>query len=135
MGRINFAQFMIDRKGITDRVTLNGMTLMNWKVYSLPLRETWIAALEESPVDARPGVFFRGQFEVAKPADTFLDMSGYAKGIVWVNGRNLGRYWEIGPQKRLYCPGAWLREGRNEITVLDLHRTEPAPVAGYPALA
>ena len=135
MGRINFAQFMIDRKGITDRVTLNGMTLMNWKVYSLPLEDAWVGALKEGTVDARPGVFFRGQFEVAKPADTFLDMSGYVKGIVWVNGRNLGRYWEIGPQKRLYCPGAWLRAGRNEITVLDLHRTGAATVAGYPALA
>lgn len=135
MGRINFAQFMIDRKGITDRATLNGMTLMNWNVYSLPLQDAWVTALKQSAVDSRPGVFFKGEFEVAKAADMFLDMSGYAKGIVWVNGRNLGRYWEIGPQKRLYCPGVWLRAGRNEIIVFDLHRTEPAPVAGYPALA
>jgi beta-galactosidase len=134
MGRINFAQFMIDRKGITDRATLNGMTLMNWKVYSLPLGAAWVAVLKQSPAGGRPGVFFKGEFDVAKPADTFLDLSGYAKGIVWVNGRNLGRYWQIGPQKRLYCPGVWLKAGRNEITVFDLHRTEAAAVAGYPAL-
>ena len=134
MGRINFAEYMIDRKGITDRATLNGMTLMNWKVYSLPLKDDWVAALKESAAGERPGVFFKGWFDAAKPADTFLDLSGYVKGIVWVNGRNLGRYWEIGPQKRLYCPGVWLRAGRNDITVLDLHRTEAAPVTGYPTM-
>ncbi len=131
MGRINFADRMIDRKGITDRVTLNGMTLMNWRVYRLPMGSEWVAALREGSVGARPGVFFRGAFDVAKPADSFLDMSGYVKGIVWVNGRNLGRYWSIGPQLRLFCPGVWLKAGRNEITVFDLHRIEAAPVAGY----
>ena len=43
MGHINFAQFMIDRKGITDRVTLNGMTLMNWETTLLPMDEKFIA--------------------------------------------------------------------------------------------
>lgn len=133
MGRINFAQSMIDRKGITDRVTLGGMTLMNWRVYPLPLDDDFIARLPEGKVDERPGVFFRGSFDLTEPADTFLDLSGYRKGIVWVNGHNLGRYWDIGPQKRLYCPAPWLRAGRNEIVVLDLHQLEPATVAGFPA--
>jgi beta-galactosidase len=134
MGRINFAQAMIDRKGITDRVTLNGMTLMNWRVYRLPLAADWVSALKPGTVDARPGIFFRGTFDVAEPADTFLDVGAWSKGIVWVNGRNLGRYWNVGPQQRLYCPGVWLRRGRNEITVLDLHQTEPAPVQGFTRL-
>jgi hypothetical protein len=133
MGRINFAQSMIDRKGITDRVTLGGMTLMNWRVYPLPLDDDFIARLPEGKVDERPGVFFRGSFDLTEPADTFLDLSGYRKGIVWVNGHNLGRYWDIGPQKRLYCPAPWLRAGRNEIVVLDLHQLEPTTVAGFPA--
>lgn len=47
-------------------------------------------------------------------------MSRYGKGYLWVNGRNLGRYWDIGPQKRLFCPGAWLKKGSNEITVLNV---------------
>jgi len=45
------------------------------------------------------------------------------KGYLWVNGRLLGRYWHIGPKKRLFCPGVWLREGDNDVLVLDLHRT------------
>ena len=134
MGRINFAQAMIDRKGITDRVTLSGMTLMNWRVYPLPLKEEFIQHLPEGAVDDRPGIFFRGTFSLAEPADTYLDLAGYQKGLVWVNGRNLGRYWDIGPQKRLYCPAGWLRRGTNEIVVLDLHQLQPAAVAGFTEL-
>jgi len=135
MGRINFAQSMIDRKGITDRVTLNGMTLMNWQVYNLPFDEKYIQALQEAPADAaRRGVFFKGVFDLDATADTYLDMSNYRKGIVWVNGHNLGRFWEIGPQKRLYCPAPWLKQGRNEIVVFDLLQNEPKPVCGKATL-
>ena len=135
MGRINFAQSMIDRKGITDRVTLNGMTLMNWQVYNLPLDEKYVQALQGAPIDAtRRGVFFKGAFALDGTADTYVDMSNYRKGIVWINGRNLGRYWEIGPQKRLYCPAPWLTKGRNEIVVFDLLQNEPKPVCGRTTL-
>ncbi len=129
MGRINFAQFMIDRKGITDRVTLNGMTLMNWEVYNLPFDAHSLSKLPAAPVDKdRRGIFFRGTFELSEVADTYFDMTPYKKGLVWVNGHNLGRFWEIGPQKRLYCPASWLREGRNEILIFDLHQTEARPL-------
>ena len=67
------------------------------------------------------------------PADTFVDMSGYRKGAVWVNGHNLGRYWDIGPQKRLYCPAPWLKAGANQVIVFDLHKTEAAPPRGFPS--
>lgn len=139
MGHINFAQEIIDRKGITDRVTLSGMTLMNWQAYLLPLSDSWMARLKPAPasVDAsptKPGRFFRGTFRLDRTADTFLDMTGYGKGFVWVNGHNLGRYWDIGPQKRLYCPAPFLKAGENEVIVLDLVRTVPSPLRGAPAL-
>jgi beta-galactosidase len=134
MGRINFAHDMIDRKGITDRVTLNNMTLMNWRVYPMPMKEEFVRSLPSGDVDQRPGIFFRGTFELREPADTFLDMSGYQKGLVWVNGHNLGRYWNIGPQKRLYCPAVWLKRGRNDLMVFDLHQLEPAAVSGFQTL-
>ena len=57
-------------------------------------------------------------------------MSNYKKGVVWINGHNLGRYWNIGPQLRLYCPASWLKKGKNEIIVFDLHQTEAAIVKG-----
>jgi beta-galactosidase len=131
MGRINFAQYLIDRKGITDRVTLNGMTLMNWNVYNLPMDRKFIYDLRSSGKTLnKPGVFFKGNFYVNELADSFIDVSNYTKGIVWVNGHNLGRYWNIGPQKRLYCPASWFKAGVNEIIIFDLHQTEAKAVTG-----
>ena len=132
MGRINFAQYLIDRKGITDRVTLNGMTLMNWKVYNLPMDEKFIYSLRSSNRNpGKKGIFFKGNFVISAPGDTFIEMSNFKKGIAWVNGHNLGRYWDIGPQKRLYCPASFLKEGVNEVIVFDLHQTEPSLVFGF----
>ncbi len=131
MGHINFAQEMIDRKGITDRVTLSGMTLMNWDVRLLPLDDGWVTGLRADPAaGTRPGMFFTGTFNLDSVADTFIDMTGYRKGVVWVNGHNLGRYWDIGPQTRLYCPAPFLKAGTNEVRVLDLLLTTPAPLRG-----
>jgi beta-galactosidase len=131
MGHINFAQYMIDRKGITDRVTLNGMTLMNWDIYKLPFDENYIQNLKSAPIDPqRNGVFFKGSFNLDRVADTYIDVSRYKKGVVWVNGHNLGRYWDIGPQKRLYCPAPWLKKGSNEVIIFDIHQTEAKSVTG-----
>jgi beta-galactosidase GanA len=136
MGHINFGKNLIDRKGITDSVTLNGTTLVNWQVYNLPMDKKFIWDLRSSGKSLKkPGVFFKGNFVLSRAegnlySDTFIDVSNYIKGIVWVNGHNLGRYWNIGPQKRLYCPSPWLREGMNEIMVFDLHQTEPKPITG-----
>jgi len=129
MGRINFAQHLIDRKGITERVTLNGMTLMNWKVYKLPMDWKYMYDLRSSgKVINKPGIFFKGNFSLAITGDTYFDFSNYKKGVAWVNGHNLGRYWEIGPQKRLFCPESFLRTGLNEIIIFDLHLTDPKPL-------
>lgn len=135
MGRINFAQELIDRKGITDRVTLNGMTLMNWEVYNLPLDAKFIYNIRSSGRTLnKPGVIFKGNFAIGITGDTYIDVSNYTKGIVWINGHNLGRYWNIGPQQRLFCPASWLRAGLNEILILDLHQTAPKPVFGFKTL-
>ena len=152
MGHINFAQYMIDRKGITDRVTLNGMTLMDWEIFSLPLDEQYMQQVRgagDSPTagsspalkggvggveKATNGIFFKGNFDLTETADTYIDMSSFKKGVVWINGHNLGRYWYVGPQQRLYCPASWLKKGRNEVLVLDLHQREAATVRGMRTL-
>ena len=56
--------------------------------------------------------------------DTFVRMDNWSKGVVWINGFNLGRYWVKGPQQTLYLPAPLLRTGRNEIIVFELHHTE-----------
>lgn len=132
MGHINFAAELIDRKGITERVTLNGMTLMNWQVFPLPFDEQYISTLKSTPERTyKQGLFFKGTFALQKAGDTFFDMSNYTKGVVWINGHNLGRYWEIGPQNRLYCPACWLKKGENEVIVFDSHQLEAMPIQGY----
>jgi len=131
MGRINFAEYMIDRKGITERVSLNGMTLMNWQVFTLPFDEAYLNNLKYSTAEiTRPGTFFKGEFELTATGDSYLDVSQWEKGVVWVNGHNLGRYWNIGPQKQLYCPAPWLKKGKNEIVIFDLHLMNPKSVKG-----
>lgn len=134
MGRINFAQYMIDRKGITDRVSLNGMTLMNWDIYSLPFEDEQIRSLKANNSKLQNGIFLKGEFFIDKPADTYLDLSKFAKGLVWVNGHNLGRYWNAGPQYRLYCPANFMKKGKNEVIVLDMFGNTEQIMKGFKTL-
>jgi hypothetical protein len=67
-------------------------------------------------------VFKRGYLHVSgTPKDTFLDTDGLTKGLIWVNGYNIGRFWATqGPQYTLYVPAPFLNSGENEVIVLDL---------------
>jgi len=138
MGHINFAQYIIDRKGITDRVTLNGMTLMNWEQYKLPLDEAFVKDLKVSASDVAnnndKGRFLKGEFKLTATGDTYFDMSKYAKGVLFVNGHNLGRFWDRGPQQRLYCPASWLNKGNNTILVFNLQNSDAITVSGVKRL-
>ena len=69
----------------------------------------------------------------SSPGDTFLDVSQWGTGIVWVNGHCLGRYWNIGPTQTMYLPAPWLKSGANEIIVLDLTGPEKPVLAGVTA--
>jgi beta-galactosidase len=130
-GHVNFGPAMNeDRKGITSRVELGWITLFDWEVFPLPLAKGQLAGLRWSakPIAAGRPAFHRGVFVCADghPADTHLDLRGWGKGHVWVNGRHLGRFWRIGPQRTLYLPGCWLRRGRNEVAVLEFENTAGA---------
>lgn len=127
MGHINFAQYMIDRKGITDRVTLNGMTLMNWDIYKLPVDEPFVKGLKASVGKTHlndKAQFLKGNFTLTETGDTYFNMAGYAKGVLFINGHNLGRFWSRGPQQRLYCPASWLKKGVNDVVVFNLQDTK-----------
>ena len=73
--------------------------------------------------------FYRFELEVTERADTFLELDGWGKGCVFLNGFNLGRFWEIGPQKRLYIPAPLLKEGRNEIIVFETEGKSTGKIA------
>ncbi|MDF2838143.1 MAG: bga35A, partial [Paenibacillus sp.] len=63
--------------------------------------------------------FYRFELYVEEKGDTFLDFAGWGKGVAFVNGFNLGRFWEAGPQTRLYVPAPLLKEGLNEIILFE----------------
>jgi beta-galactosidase len=125
LGRTNYGHALVDRKGILEAVYVDGAELTDWQLFRLPLDD--LCSVRPSR-DNRPGQFFRASIDVPKVGDTYVDLSGWTKGVVWVNGHNLGRYWAIGPQHRLYCPAPWLRRGPNEVVVFDLHQTDPQPI-------
>jgi len=133
MGHINFHISMeSDRKGLFGKLKLGDKLLTNWKVSPLPLTgERILKAKPAKDVAKRAGAHFRATIILkGKPVDTFLDMSKYGKGMVWVNGHNLGRFWNVGPQLRLYCPGVWMKSGENVIDIIDFEINEPRPIRG-----
>jgi beta-galactosidase len=89
------------------------------------------AAKTRSP---RGPIFFKTNLPIESPGDVYIDMGAWSKGYLWINGQLLGRYWNIGPQQRLFCPGPWLQTGDNELLVLDLHRNTAAVVTAAETL-
>lgn len=120
MGRVNYGPMLNwQRKGIDGCVFINSrFSQHNWKQYPLPmdnLEQLDYSAGYEEGIPA----FYRFEFEAEEVGDTFLDFAGWGKGFVVVNGFQLGRFWEEGPQRRLYVPGALLHKGCNEIILFE----------------
>jgi beta-galactosidase len=90
----------------------------DWDIYTLPLDNIEKIDFSKEYKENVPA-FYRFCFEVKEKGDTFLDFEGWGKGVIFINGFNLGRFWEIGPQKRLYIPAPLLNEGENEIIVFE----------------
>ncbi|MBO5033251.1 MAG: beta-galactosidase [Lachnospiraceae bacterium] len=119
MGRVNFGPMMEhQRKGIRDAVQINGHMHYQWTMYPLPLDNIDQLDFSKGYTEGLPA-FYRFELEAEETGDTFLELEGWGKGCVFLNGFNLGRYWEIGPQKRLYIPAPLLKQGRNEIVVFE----------------
>lgn len=154
-GRINSTRMMrSEQKGAPHGVTLAGKPLTGWQVFPLPMTdlsqvkfhamaaaEPGAAAREVSQtvLDAASGAgaagphFYAGRFRIQKVGDTFLDVRGLKKGVVWINGHAIGRYWQIGPQETLYVPGPWLTRGWNQVVVFDLEGVVAPYLAGLTA--
>jgi beta-galactosidase len=121
LGRINYGPNLLkNKKGITEKVLFNQKELKGWKMFSLPFDRIDSIKFEGARVLTEMPVLKRATFQLKTIGDTYLDMSSWGKGCVWVNGHHLGRYWEIGPQQTLYVPVEWLKEGNNVIEVLEL---------------
>ena len=64
-------------------------------------------------------MLYEGTFHLSDTGDTFIDMEDWGKGIIFINGVNIGRYWYAGPQQTLYIPGVWLNKGENKIVIYE----------------
>ena len=135
MGRANFGPKMMRKKGIAGRALIGGRVHFNWNVYTLPMENldkvVYGGKIEE------PTRFLRGSFDVDIPNDTFIYLDNFKKGFILINGFNIGRYWEKGPQKSLYIPASLLKEGKNEIVIFESDGLAGDPIVefkDYPTL-
>ena len=141
MGRINYGSEIVhNTKGIISPVVINGMEIEgDWQMYQIPMDEAPdFSKMQQSSVYSNTEsaakrllgapALYKGTFNLTETGDTFLDMEDWGKGIVFINGKNIGRYWHVGPQQTLYVPGVWLKKGQNEIVIFeqqhDKHHTE-----------
>lgn len=119
LGRINYGNYLNDNhKGITEKVLLNNREIKGWKIYGIPFNEEPNISSRAMYVSEYP-MIRQGSFVLRETGDTYLDMRDWGKGHVWINGHNLGRYWDIGPQQTIYVPAPWLKEGRNKIVIFE----------------
>ena len=129
MSRYNFGEAMNNSaKGLMPPVTLGGEPLNGWKAEGAPMDEAYIEALDfdgAASASSGPCTFKRYRFELSRTDDTFLDVRHWSKGMVWVNGHALGRFWGIGPTQTMFVPGCWLKKGMNEFVIWDFGGNVP----------
>jgi beta-galactosidase len=119
-GRLNVGREFVEWKGLTQTPKIDGGEIKGWDNVGFTFEK--LAQLKwGTTLPAQGPAFYRGTFHAEKGAvwDTFLNPSGWHKGLAWVNGNLLGRYWTIGPQLTLYVPAALLQEGENEVILFE----------------
>ncbi|MBR2872611.1 MAG: beta galactosidase jelly roll domain-containing protein, partial [Lentisphaeria bacterium] len=118
-GRINYG-FLTgkDAKGLPGGMLSWNAYLFDWENRSLPMDNLDKLTFGKLDTSVKTPTFFKGEFEVDEIAETFLRFPG-SRGVVWVNGFNLGRYWSVGPNKTLYLPSPILKQGKNEVIVFE----------------
>ncbi|HFI0634156.1 TPA: beta-galactosidase family protein [Streptococcus suis] len=121
MGRVNYGHKLTaptQSKGIGRGAMADLHFIGNWETYPLPLDDISNLDFTQEWKEGQPA-FYRYQFELEELADTYLDMTGFGKGVVFVNNVNIGRFWEKGPILYLYIPKGYLKKGENEIVVFE----------------
>lgn len=127
MGRVSGWKFDEQRRGFQGTVTVNGNLISAWEHVSLDFTDDFLTALSKwkhwKPyvAEAYPAAY-RGYLTIHNLQDTFLDMRQWTKGIAIINGYNVGRFWNVGPQQTLYIPKPLLRKGKNEIIIFELEK-------------
>lgn len=124
-GRVNYGPYLKDKKGITEGVLIDNQFQYNWDMWSIPLKnieKIHMKDIGELQIKENNPTLLSGEFIVDELGDTFIDTTGWGKGVIFINGFNIGRYWNIGPQLTLYVPKEILKEGKNEIIIFELEK-------------
>lgn len=124
-GRVNYGPYLKDGKGITEGVLIDNQFQYNWNMWSIPLKDIEkipMKDIRELKIKENNPTLLSGEFLVDKLCDTFIDTTGWGKGVIFINGFNIGRYWNIGPQLTLYIPKEILKEGKNNIIIFELEK-------------
>ncbi|KAM8768168.1 beta-galactosidase-1-like protein 2 isoform 1-T1 [Acanthopagrus schlegelii] len=131
-GRVNYGKTLDEqRKGLVGDIKLNKRVLRDFIIHSLSMKPGFVNRLESSrhwtsmrQRPSPPGYFRASLYLNSYPKDTFIKLPGWSKGVVFINGKNLGRYWSVGPQQTLYVPGPWLHRGDNQVIVFEEQETD-----------
>ncbi|XP_015598574.1 beta-galactosidase-1-like protein 2 [Cephus cinctus] len=125
-GRVNFGVLsdFDQRKGLRDGpVLLDDKALSNWEICALEINKKWVNSLsgwkQGNALEEKGPTFSKVILCITKAQDTFIDLTGWSKGIVFINGFNLGRYCHLGPPQTLYLPAPLLKIGENEIIIFE----------------
>lgn len=123
LGRVNYGYKLnnpTQMKGIRGGVMYDIHFHQGFKHYPLTLSKEQLAAIDFDK-EANPShpSFYQSTFNLENVKDTYIDCSAYGKGVVIVNGINLGRYWDKGPHLSLYCPKEFLNVGENDIIIFE----------------
>jgi beta-galactosidase len=139
-GRVDYGPRLGEVKGLLGPVRIGAVQISGWRSSPIDLDDLRVVQglLDDAPEEplatlAGP-VFARGTFDLSEPGDLFLDTTGLGKGVVWINGFCLGRYWSRGPQQTLYVPGPAIRAGSNELIILELEAARLGRVQFVPNL-
>lgn len=130
MGRANFGSKMMRKKGIAGRCLIDSKIHFAWNVYPLSMDNLQKLVFSNDDFEEN-SAFYKGTIKITETADTFLKLDNFKKGFVTVNGFNIGRYWEIGPQKTLYIPASLLKKGENEIIVFESDGLKGEPIVEF----
>lgn len=141
-------QFAADAAGVTEGWTEPGFNSSKWEkveldaVCDIPRKGNGI-----QPVESPDGLFTWYRIEFSLPEqdpDVWIPwlakINASGNGYMWLNGNNIGRHWEAGPQREYYLPECWLNfgDGEKNVLVLGLRQTangafvKAVEIAPYP---
>lgn len=122
IGRITYGPEILDNfKGLFGSISLDGEEIRGWAITQLKVRDCFPDKLvfNDKKENNLPG-FHCGSFQMDAAHDTYLDISGWGMGEVWINGNYIGSYWEEEKQQSIQVPADILLPGSNEVVVFEL---------------